>query len=165
MCAKFSIKRTHEEIVKKYGIKYDNNLNLTSGTKEAGSRIPVILKDGNEIKLTGGIWGFEESFSQFKYLLNARTETWKSKSLFKNCKPCLIPLTTFFETGVEFDGNGNRKETEEVPEIFYIKGLWKMVDGIPRIVTLTQPAWGDVLKVHERAPVIETNPDEWIKAA
>lgn len=89
-------------------------------------------------------WGYELSGKNLLY--NARSETWTSKATFLDNKPCLVPVTGFYEGGKLFV-----PINPEQQENLYLAGLYKN----NRYVILTQEAAKTkIVPFYHRAPIV-----------
>lgn len=96
-------------------------------------------------------WGF--SLPGGGQVINARSETFGQKPMFRAAGRCLIPASGYYEWG----GEGRRKHAFSRPgETVYMAGLWRREQEEPlaRFVILTRDASAWTRAVHPRMPVI-----------
>jgi putative SOS response-associated peptidase YedK len=119
----------------------------TSGEIYPSDTVPVQIGADEYVPMR---WGF--TLPGKKLLINARFETYKEKNTFKNCKPCLIPASGYFEWKQGTDPKVKYAFTvSETP--MFLAGLTKEEDT-PRFVILTHDAVGAAREIHHRMPVI-----------
>ncbi|MBC8386148.1 MAG: SOS response-associated peptidase [Candidatus Cloacimonetes bacterium] len=174
MCGRFAIHTSVTEI-KKYADalskidKIEENYNVTPGSK-----IPVIIKQGEANIIDGFQWGlipFWAKDAKIVYkLINARAESISEKPSFRNAfqrRRCLIPANGFYEW----------KKPERIPfyiylndrELFTFAGIWEKwlsPEGkeIKTCSIITTDPNHLLKTIHNRMPVILNKEDEqkWI---
>ena len=110
-------------------------------------------------------WGY--SFPDSRPIINARSETASSKSLFRDGmlqRRCLIPASYYFE----WKHQENRRIKYAIhPKgctSIYMAGIYHLEHEIPRFVILTRAASQDIEHIHDRMPVIlpEEMRSDWL---
>ena len=99
------------------------------------------------------IFGFP-GFQNGRLLINARGETAAEKKSFADSmkeRRILLPATGVYE----FDGKKTRYQfSTDASSVFYLCGLYRIVDGNCRFVILTRAANESMIEIHDRMPVI-----------
>ena len=89
-----------------------------------------------------------------RLLINARGETAAEKKSFADSmkeRRILLPATGFYE----FDAKKTRYQfSTDASSVFYLCGLYRIVDGNCRFVILTRAANESMIEIHDRMPVI-----------
>ena len=118
-----------------------------------GDTAPAMIAQGDKIVAVPAVFGFP-GFQDGKLLINARGETAAEKKTFSESlkeRRIILPATGFYEWSSD-----KTKYLFSVGSstVFYLCGLYKVVDGKYRFVILTRAANESMIKVHERMPVI-----------
>ena len=118
-----------------------------------GDAAPAIIARGDRIVAVPAVFGFP-GFQDGKLLINARGETAAEKKTFAEClkeRRIVLPATGFYEWSSD-----KTKYLFSVGSstVFYLCGLYRIVDGKYRFVILTRAANESMIEVHERMPVI-----------
>ena len=92
-------------------------------------------------------WGFGSG----KLVINARSETCFEKPFFRDCRPCLLPASAYYEWS-EDPKVRYRFTTDE--KTMYLCGLFRRENGDLHFVILTQQAEEPQKEIHHRQPVI-----------
>ena len=118
-----------------------------------GDTAPAILAQQGKILAVPAIFGFP-GFQSGRLLINARGETAAEKKSFADSmkeRRILLPATGFYE----FDAKKTRYQfSTDASSVFYLCGLYRIVDGNCRFVILTRAANESVIEIHDRMPVI-----------
>lgn len=103
-------------------------------------------------------WGFKKYDGKWQ-IINARSETAQSKSLFKNSmldRRCLIPASGYYEW--QKSGTTKQKYSFFLPgqPVIYMAGCYKIEKGnlLPTFVILTRNASEKFAEIHDRMPII-----------
>ena len=118
-----------------------------------GDMAPAMITRGDRIVAVPAVFGFP-GFQEGKLLINARGETAAEKKTFSESlkeRRIILPATGFYEWSSD-----KTKYLFSVGSstVFYLCGLYKIVDGQYRFVILTRAANESMIEVHERMPVI-----------
>lgn len=93
-------------------------------------------------------WGYP---GRGRPVINARSETCLHSYFFENSHPCVLPHCGYYE----WDADKNRYLIRASDSrITYLCGLYRIENGIPVFVIVTQPADNSIKDIHERQPVI-----------
>lgn len=115
-------------------------------------------------------WGYRMEFTT---LFNARSETASSKPTFREDwqrHRCIVPASYYFEWKHIKDVSGNTHTGDKYAiqpaghTVAWLCGLYRIDNGLPYFVILTRDASEDVMKIHDRMPLMlpESKVDEWI---
>ena len=119
-------------------------------------------------------WGFTVTIEgRQKPVVNARIETAAVKGLFKEAwhrHRCIVPASWYFEWQHFADDKGRVRPGDRYiiqpagASITWLGGLYRIEDGFPVFVILTMPPTEEILKIHDRMPLIlpEGMIDRWI---
>lgn len=155
MCGRYYI--TEETKVELEKLVHDLERKI-NGAKFAGdivpsAKAPILFTDGQEISATMGRWGFPATQGK-NLIINARTETARSKSMFSNCLftgRCVIPAAGFYE----WDKSRNKFTfTSKQRDILYLAGIYRKREPEEQFVILTTQANESMAHVHPRMPLI-----------
>ena len=120
-----------------------------------GDTAPAIIAQGEKIVPVPAIFGFPR-FQGGKLLINARGETAAEKKTFSESlkeRRVILPATGFYEWSSD---KTKYLFSVGASSVFYLCGLYKIVDGRYRFVILTRAANESMIEIHERMPVIVT---------
>lgn len=118
-----------------------------------GDAAPAMIAQGDRIVAVPAVFGFP-GFQDGKLLINARGETAAEKKTFSEClkeRRIILPATGFYEWDSDLT---KYLFSVGASTIFYLCGLYKIVDGQYRFVILTRAANESIIETHERMPVI-----------
>lgn len=118
-----------------------------------GDTAPAVIAQGDRIVAVPAVFGFP-GFKDGKLLINARGETAAEKKTFSDSlkeRRIILPATGFYE----WDSDKTKYLfSVGASSVFYLCGLYRIVDGQYRFVILTRAANESMIEVHERMPVI-----------
>lgn len=101
----------------------------------------------NTMKALPMKWGFGER----KLVINARSETCMELPFFRDCRPCLLPASGYYE----WSKNPRVKYYFTAEEkTMYLAGLFRREENELHFVILTQDAPLPQKEIHNRQPVI-----------
>ncbi len=118
-----------------------------------GDPAPAIIAQGEKIVPVPAIFGFP-GFQDGKLLINARGETAAEKKTFSDSlkeRRIILPATGFYEWSSD---KTKYLFSVGASTVFYLCGLYKIVDGKYRFVILTRQANESMIEIHDRMPVI-----------
>ena len=118
-----------------------------------GDTAPAMIAKGDKIIPVPAVFGFP-GFHDGKLLISARGETVAEKKTFADSlreRRAILPATGFYEWSAE---KTKYLFTLDVTDVFYLCGLYKVIDGIYRFVILTRAANESMIEIHNRMPVI-----------
>ena len=118
-----------------------------------GDSAPAMIAQGDKIVAVPAIFGFP-GFQDGKLLINARGETAEEKKTFSDSlknRRVILPATGFYEWSSD---KTKYLFTLDSSNVFYLCGLYKIVDGKYRFVILTRAANESMAETHDRMPVI-----------
>ena len=118
-----------------------------------GDTAPAVIARSDKIIPVPAVFGFP-GFSGGRLLINARAETAAEKKTFAESlkeRRVILPATGFYEW--------DAKKTKYLftvgdRTVFYLCGLYRIVDGQYRFVILTRAANDTMIETHDRMPVI-----------
>ena len=122
-----------------------------------GDTAPAIIEQNGKIVAVPAVFGFP-GFHEGKLLINARSETASEKPAFSESmknQRMILPATGFFEWSHDMSRT-KYQFTVEASRVFYLCGIYKLVDGQYRFVILTRAANESMIETHDRMPVIAT---------
>jgi len=176
MCGRYVFNPREGELEARYRVvegQLQVNYNVTPGLV-----MPVVINEGGtrlEMMRWGLVpsWSFDESIGN--RLINARSETVKEKSVFKQAyykRRCIVPMSGFYE----WKDEGNKKTvfylTRADNKILGVAGLYekrRKEDGkiLKTYSIITTSAKGTASKIHDRMPVIlsREGEKEWLNLA
>ena len=139
--------------------------------------VPVIAPDrAGKRKAFPMVWGFSVPGIR-QPLVNARVETAKYKVSFKDSwvrRRCVIPASWYFEWSHIKTGSRSRPKDKYAiqpagSEVTWLAGIYRIEEGYlgfryPVFTVLTREACPDLMKIHDRMPVMiaEGDIDTWI---
>lgn len=144
MCGRFLIEEDDELFIPLPGKK---------GEVQPGDNACVYLREGR-IQPAVRTWGFISPFADKKLIINARSETCDTKSMFRDILSSgrlLVPASCYFE----YDSNKQKYRLGITGGRIYMAGLYRG----DRFVILTRQACTDVSFIHDRMPVILSHDD------
>ncbi len=114
-------------------------------------------------------WGYNIADGK-RPLINARIETANYKPIFSEsfgCRRCLIPADHYFEWDHPSAGKATKyKIRPDQPGMFFLAGLYRLVPEsiLPECVILTREPTAEIIKIHNRMPVIlnDEQAEEWL---
>lgn len=118
-----------------------------------GDTAPVMIARGDKIVPVPGVFGFP-GYQDGKLLINARGETAAEKKTFAESlreRRAILPATGFYEWSSD---KTKYLFTPDGANVFYLCGLYKIIDGKYRFVILTRAANESMIEIHDRMPVI-----------
>ncbi len=120
-----------------------------------GDTAPAVVQHAGKLVPIPATFGFP-GFDGNRLLINARSETAARKKTFADSlreRRAILPAVGFYEwsrdekkTKYYFQVRGH--------DVFYLCGMYKVVDGRACFVILTRPANESMLGTHDRMPVI-----------
>ena len=123
-------------------------------------KAPVLIQEQGIITPDAVKWGFPNLRNK-GVIINSRAETAMEKPMFRRSlenKRCIIPSTGFYE----WSHDGQKKKYQfNLPGsgALYMAGLWINFDGERRFTILTTEANNSMKEIHNRMPVVLTNPE------
>ncbi len=132
-----------------------------NGNVTPGQIMPIITKNKDSNQLTFLTWGFLPSWarSDFKPLINTRSETLLQKPFFKDSfsgNRCLIPSSGFYEWQKQAKSTPPHYFSLKDDSIFSMAGLYS-----PTGYTIITTSPNSLIKpIHHRMPVILNQTDE-----
>ena len=118
-----------------------------------GDTAPAMIARGDKIVPVPAVFGFP-GYQDGKLLINARGETAAEKKTFADSlreRRAILPATGFYEWSSD---KTKYLFTPDTANVFYLCGLYKVIDGKYRFVILTRAANGSMIGIHDRMPVI-----------
>lgn len=118
-----------------------------------GDTAPAMIAQGEKILPVPAIFGFP-GFQDGKLLINARGETAAEKKTFSESlreRRVILPATGFYEWSSD---KTKYLFSVGASSVFYLCGLYKIVDGKYRFVILTRAANESMIEIHARMPII-----------
>ena len=118
-----------------------------------GDTAPAMIARDDKIVPVPAAFGFP-GFQDGKLLINARGETAAAKKTFADSlreRRAILPATGFYEWSAD---KTKYLFTLDATSVFYLCGLYKVIDGIHRFVILTRAANASMIEIHDRMPVI-----------
>ena len=167
MCGRYSV-LTEDEIIEVRQVLKDVSLALARDELENydNQKKETAPTDMSPVVTSGG-GGFAFEYAKFGFLrwdgkgviINARSETAKEKSMFKNhvrTGRCIIPASGYFEWKKEEAAKKKLKHLIKDPKgnLLFMAGLYR--DGAEgrEFVILTKAPHESVCEIHDRMPVI-----------
>lgn len=171
MCGRYTITITLEELLLRYYIDPDFNINYTPRYNVApGQLIPAIVNDGQRNRIGHLSWGLIPSWAKTQQnpTINARAETLLEKPTFKVPflkKRCLLPADSFYEWKKTGSGKQPMRIMLKSEALFSFAGIydtWVSPDGQKRsgcaiVTTAPNPL---VAGIHNRMPLLLKPEDE-----
>lgn len=137
-----------------------SNLSKVKGTKEAGispsfniapsSAIAVLNEDMKCLKLN---WGFTPTWMKKGQIINAKSETVRTKSTFKDFRKCYVPINGWYEWLKTDKGKKPYYFCSEQDTI-YVKSI--MMENV--VILLTTEAILSISHIHKRMPLLSNEP-------
>ena len=118
-----------------------------------GDTAPGVIEREGRILPVPAVFGFP-GFDGKKPLINARSETAAQKAAFSQSlrqRRIVLPANGFFEWGRDVQRT-KYYFTADTP-VFYLCGIYRVIDGRVCFVILTRPANESVTETHGRMPV------------
>lgn len=184
MCTRFMIEKDNPELIKiieaatktalaKKVVHIQGRPIITNGEVRPTDIVPVIAPNAKGIKSVFPMqWGFL-AVNNKRTIFNARTETASQKPTFKDAwksHRCIIPASYYFEWQ-HFKSPDGKKRTGDKFIIqptgctsTWLCGLYRIENGYPVFVILTQEPTNELAKIHDRMPLIlpKNKIDDWI---
>ena len=149
---------------------------ITDGEVRPTDIVPVIAPNSKGLKSVFPMqWGFIARDNK-RTLFNARVETAKKKPTFKDAwqsHRCIVPAAYYYEWEHLKSPDGKVKTGDKYAiqpmdcTTTWLCGLYRIEDGYPVFVILTQEPTEELGKIHDRMPVMlpKEKIDEWINPA
>lgn len=164
MCGRFALFATENEIVSHFGLRHGFMMRPKYNISP-GQTIPTIFALGAQIEFCHWTfippWAKSEDEKFPKGYFNARIETISEKRTFKDAflkRRCLIPASGYYEWAMLKNKKQPYFFKPEQDPIMAFAGIWsKWASPKGEVLScaiLTQPAYGNRQKIHERMPVI-----------
>lgn len=118
-----------------------------------GDTAPAMIARGDKIVPVPAVFGFP-GFHEGKLLFNARGETAAEKKAFSDSlreRRAILPTTGFYEWSSD---KTKYLFTLDATNVFYLCGLYKIIDSKYHFVILTRAANESMIETHARMPVI-----------
>ena len=144
----------------------------TSGEIRPGDIAPAMAtsRAGNRMAFPM-LWGFQ---GKSGLMINARSETAGEKLLFREAweaHRCALPASWYYEWEHFSMPDGRKKRGERFLiqprglEMYWLAGLYRIEEGIPRFTVLTRAAVPALREIHDRMPVIFSGEEmeKWIR--
>ena len=132
------------------------------GDIRPSERAMIIRKGSKGMEAADLSWGYPSGNAGL--VINARAETLHEKPMFCDDvmkRRCLIPASGFYEWDRE-----KQKATVSVPEeeLIYFAGIYSVRSGAERFVIVTRESAGEMIRIHERMPLIipGKSMEEWL---
>jgi len=137
-----------------------SNHSKVKGTKEAGvtrsfniapsSEIAVLNEDMKCLKLN---WGFTPTWMKQGQIINAKRETVRNKSTFKDFRKCYVPINGWYEW-LKTDEGKKPYYFHSEQDTLYVKSI--MRENV--VVLLTTEAIDSISHIHNRMPLLSIEP-------
>ena len=119
---------------------------------------PVIANNRSQKQAAFAMrWGYSMGDDR-RPIINARSETAASKSMFKDGmahRRCLIPASYYFEWAVQDGKKAKYAIRQSNSEMIYMAGLYRIERGTDPVFTiLTRSPAENIAFIHDRMPVI-----------
>ena len=158
MCGRYFFSgKSHDEkmnaLMNMMGRKYGGQ--FKTGEIFPGDAAPAIIGQQGRIVPVPAVFGFP-GVQENKLLINARSETAAERKTFAESfrnRRIILPATGFFEWGRD-PGRTKYLFTIGGCPVFYLCGLYKIIEGRFRFVILTRAANASMIGTHDRMPVI-----------
>jgi len=184
MCTRFMIEKDNPELIKiieaatktalaKKVVHIQGSPIITNGEVRPTDIVPVIAPNAKGIKSVFPMqWGFL-AVNNKRTIFNARTETANQKPTFKDAwksHRCIIPASYYFEwqhfkSPDEKNRTGDKFIIQPTGSMAtWLCGLYRIENGYPVFVILTQEPTNELAKIHDRMPLIlpKEKIDDWI---
>lgn len=151
MCSRYYIKHKMYEHLPAFLMPADAA--RYEGDIRPSEKAMIIRKGVKGIEAADFTWGYP-SKDPGGLVINARAETLHEKPMFSDDvmkRRCLIPASGFYEWD-----KAKQKATVSVPgeEVVYFAGIYGLRSGEERFVIITRDSAGEMLRIHERMPLI-----------
>ncbi len=184
MCTRFMIEKDNPELINiieaatktalaKKVVHIQGRPIITNGEVRPTDIVPVIAPNAKGIKSVFPMqWGFL-AVNNKRTIFNARTETANQKPTFRDAwksHRCIIPASYYFEWQ-HFKSHDGKDRTGDKFIIqptgciaTWLCGLYRIENGYPVFVILTQGPTNELAKIHDRMPLIlpKNKIDDWI---
>lgn len=158
MCGRYFFSgESHDEkmnaLMNMMGQKYEGQ--YKTGEIFPGDAAPAIIERKGRIVPVPAVFGFP-GYQDNKLLINARSETAAEKKTFSESlrdRRIILPATGFFEWGHDPKKTKYLFTIGDCP-VFYLCGLYNIIDDQFRFVILTRAANESMIETHDRMPVI-----------
>jgi len=120
-----------------------------------GDTAPAVIEQQGKLLPVPATFGFS-GYGDKRLLINARSETAAEKKTFAESyqkRRIVLPATGFFEWGHD-EQKTKYLFTVSNSNVFYLCGLYRIVEGRLRFVVLTRAADESMIEIHDRMPVI-----------
>ncbi len=118
-----------------------------------GDAAPAVIARQEKIVPVPAVFGFP-GFDGGRLLINARSETAAQKKSFADSlreRRVILPATGFYEWDA---AKTKYLFTVDASAVFYLCGLYRLIEGRYRFVILTRAANESMIETHNRMPVI-----------
>ena len=160
MCSRYYIKHKMYEHLPAFLMPADAA--RYEGDIRPSEKALIIRKGVKGMEAADFSWGYPSKENGL--VINARAETLHDKPMFSEDvmkRRCLIPASGFYEWD-----KTKQKATVSVPgqEVVYFAGIYGIRSGEERFVIITRDSAGEMLRIHERMPLIIPSQrlDEWL---
>lgn len=171
MCGRYFLNIGLDQLINRYEIDdipdeiYDFNREIFPS-----NTVPVVFNNGGVKTIRFMKWGFDPSYTN-NLIINARSETVHKKKLFKESfhrRRCIVPANGFYEWGKTETGKQKYFIDLKDKEIISLTGIYDSNHEQNKTFSfciLTKDAPDQLVKIHDRAPVIleQDKEDEWLK--
>ena len=160
MCGRFTCLYSWDDIRALLGLEWTELHDWPPSYNVAPTQtVPVVVSNAEHRPgLKAMTWGFPPARAKGASLINARSETLRSKPTFReafNHRRCLVPTSGFYEWQRT---TSSRKQpwsiTPQETPILLLAGIYRVDEGGGRFVVVTAPAEGKMAEIHHRAPVM-----------
>lgn len=142
-----------------------------SGEVRPADAAPVLASDR---KGAPAVFPMKWGFTGKSLLINARTETAASRSMFRDSwlsHRCAVPSSGYFEWEHLLAPDGKKKTgtkyclRPDASGLTWLCGLYRMEEGVPCFVILTREPGDSIRFIHDRMPLIlpESAVGDWIR--
>lgn len=146
-------------------VQRKTNGDIKTGEIFPTDKAPVLIPENGKLVPEAVKWGFP-GFQGKGVIINARSETAPEKPMFRRSLQtirCIVPSCGFYE----WTHSGKRVKYQfNLPNngALYMAGLIGEFAGERRFAILTTDANSSMIEVHNRMPVVLTDPeiDQWI---
>jgi putative SOS response-associated peptidase YedK len=168
MCGRYTV-LTEDEIIEVRSIIKEVSLRLARDDFQEykaeqhevapTNKAPIVTSNGSELAFELGQFGFEK-WDGKGVIINARVETVKDKSMFKNRIAhgrCAVPASGYYEWKQPDEGNKKKIKhliKDKSGNLLFMAGLWRDGKDGREFVVITKEPFGDVINIHDRMPVI-----------
>ena len=140
---------------------------IAGGEVKPTDMVPVIASNARgNLSVFPMIWDFRqaerEHTKRMQPLINARSETAGAKPTFRECwqrRRCIIPASWYYEWDhlIRPDGGkkaGSKYAIQPAAATTTWMALYRIENGFPFFTILTREPSGELLKIHDRMPLI-----------